>query len=81
LADIGVALRTYLDHLAVERGLAANTLSSYRRDLRRYRAFLDESGIDDLVAAPDLCYHAEVVLQLQQRRERGAHERLVVSEK
>lgn len=34
------AVRAYLDHLAVERGVAANTLLSYRRDLNRYLAFL-----------------------------------------
>jgi integrase/recombinase XerD len=45
LGDARVALRTYLDHLTVERGLATNTLSSYRRDLRRYLAFLDETGV------------------------------------
>jgi integrase/recombinase XerD len=42
------AVRTYLDHLSVERGLAANTLTSYRRDLRRYQAYLDELGIESL---------------------------------
>ena len=42
------AVRTYLDHLGVERGLAANTLSSYRRDLRRYLGYLDSVGVADL---------------------------------
>lgn len=42
------AVRTYLDHLVVERGVAANTLSSYRRDLRRYLGWLAERGIEDL---------------------------------
>ncbi|MFS3130328.1 site-specific tyrosine recombinase XerD [Nocardioides sp. Bht2] len=41
-------LRTYLDHLSVERGLADNTLTSYRRDLRRYQAFLIEHGVESL---------------------------------
>lgn len=33
-------MRGYLDHLAVERGVATNTLSSYRRDLDRYLEYL-----------------------------------------
>ena len=48
MADPGKAVRTYLDHLAVERGLAANTLSSYRRDLRRYLDHLAGAGVEDL---------------------------------
>jgi integrase/recombinase XerD len=44
------AIRTYLDHLGVERGLADNTLKSYRRDLRRYAGYLDGLGIGDLDA-------------------------------
>ncbi|WP_350346943.1 site-specific tyrosine recombinase XerD [Agromyces sp. G08B096] len=35
----------YLRHLAVERGLARNTVASYTRDLGLYRDFLRERGI------------------------------------
>jgi integrase/recombinase XerD len=42
------AVRTYLDHLGVERGLAVNTLTSYRRDLRRYLGYLDSVSISEL---------------------------------
>ena len=45
---IARAVRTYLDHLSVERGLATNTLTSYRRDLRRYQQYLAERDIGDL---------------------------------
>jgi integrase/recombinase XerD len=47
------AVRTYLDHLGVERGLAANTLTSYRRDLGRYLDHLAASEVDDLDAVTE----------------------------
>lgn len=40
------AVDRYLDHLAVERGLARNTLAAYRRDLDRYVAFLSARGLE-----------------------------------
>jgi integrase/recombinase XerD len=47
-AALQAQLQGYLDHLAIERGVAANTLSSYRRDLRRYSKHLSDRGIHDL---------------------------------
>jgi integrase/recombinase XerD len=59
------AQQTYLDHLAVERGLAANTLSSYRRDLRRYLTHLAGRDID----APTAIGEADVSAFLVALRE------------
>ena len=34
----------FLDHISVERGLSANTIEAYRRDLTRYAEFLRQHG-------------------------------------
>lgn len=43
--QLGRALTEYLAHLTVERGLAANTLAAYQRDLSRYLDFLRGLGL------------------------------------
>jgi len=42
--SISGAARDYLAHLGVERGASPNTLAAYRRDLTRYREFLEARG-------------------------------------
>ncbi|WP_347813747.1 site-specific tyrosine recombinase XerD [Allobranchiibius sp. GilTou38] len=44
------AVRGWLDHLRVERGVSQHTLSAYERDLRRYVAYLTARGITDPAA-------------------------------
>lgn len=44
LIAAGDAVRRYLDHLTVERGLATHTLAAYGRDLARYQGWLAAGG-------------------------------------
>lgn len=44
LTAVDRAITDYLQHMGVERGLAANTLSAYRRDLARYARHLARAG-------------------------------------
>lgn len=62
----------YLDHLAVERGLSANTVDAYRRDLVRLGARLEESGADLETARP-----AELAAQVRRMRREGLSPRSI----
>lgn len=62
---INTALRSYLDHLAVERGLARNTLQSYRNDLIAYAQYLTTAGH----SAPDTARETDIVTYIGLLRE------------
>lgn len=57
----------FLTHLAVERGLARNSLAAYRRDLDAYIGFLKEAGRND----PGEATHRDVEDFAAARRDAG----------
>jgi integrase/recombinase XerD len=62
----------YLDHLAVERGLAENTVSAYRRDLAALGEALEEAGGNLLTARP-----ADLAAQVRRMRRAGLSPRTI----
>jgi integrase/recombinase XerD len=73
---VGGAVREYLEYLVVERGLAANTVESYRRDLGRYQDLLAARGTTRL----DEVTPADVAEFLASLREGDAdHQALAVN--
>ncbi len=73
---LGAAVDGWLAHLAAERGLAANTLEAYGRDLRQFLAFLSARlsrapGLADLAALAPKDFRA----YMAHRRRAGASSR------
>ncbi len=60
-------MRGWIAHVRVEKGAAANTVSAYERDLRRYVAHLAGRGVDD----PTSVIEADVADFLAGLRESG----------
>jgi integrase/recombinase XerD len=48
--DVPQVVGDYLRHIAIERGLSANTQAAYRRDLEGYLAWLGSHGVDEEAA-------------------------------
>lgn len=72
------AVGDYLNHIRAERGLAANTVAAYRRDLARYVAFLRARGVEEVgeVTAVEV---SEFVRELSVAQARSSVARQVVS--
>ena len=61
--DVDHAIEEFFTSLVAERGLAANTIQAYRRDLRQYRRYLAGRAIDGIedVAAADVSGYVEML--------------------
>ena len=58
------AVADYLRHIAIERGLSANTQAAYRRDLEGYLAWLGSHGVD-VAAAVTAAHVSEYTASLK----------------
>jgi integrase/recombinase XerD len=46
--NFDLAASSFLNHLQIERGLAANSIAAYRRDLLKFKSFLDSTHLDQV---------------------------------
>jgi integrase/recombinase XerD len=64
--SLGPALDLFLSHVRIEKGLAANTLEAYGRDLRRYLDHLRAMGLStwDVVTRAEIRAHLAELVRL-----------------
>ncbi|WJY28636.1 MULTISPECIES: site-specific tyrosine recombinase XerD [Sporosarcina] len=72
MADLKDPLQDYLHFLKVERQLAENTISSYRRDLAPYVSWLDSQQV-----ATDAVDHQKILEYLHLLKEQGKSSRTI----
>jgi integrase/recombinase XerD len=46
--NFDIAASSFLNHLQIERGLAANSIAAYRRDLEKFGLFLDGKDLEEV---------------------------------
>ena len=68
------ALAEYMIYLKIERGLSANTVTSYKRDIEKYLTFLTEKKITQL----DEVSRFEILDFLQTLRQSGAADNSII---
>ena len=58
--NFDIAASSFLNYLQIERGLAANSIAAYRRDLEKFKMFLNGQGLSDVTPGVITAFEASL---------------------